>query len=104
MSIRPVEMNGLISRVQDVSTLKQNEDSKPLVDQNNFHNYIEKHIEHNQKQVREADDSDNHQKKYDAKEKGSNSYSSHNNPNKKKKGEDKKNQKKSKDAGFDIRI
>lgn len=103
MSIRPVEMNGVISRVQDVSTLKQNEDSKPLVDQSNFQSHIEKNIQHNQKQVREADDSDNHQKKFDAKEKGSNSYSSQN--SKKKKEEDKKkNQKKNMDAGFDIRI
>ena len=33
MSIRPVDFNGMIQRTQDVSTLKQNEDNRPVVEQ-----------------------------------------------------------------------
>ena len=32
MSIRPVDFNGMIQRTQDVSTLKQNEDNRPVVE------------------------------------------------------------------------
>ena len=36
MSIRPVDMNGVIQRTQDVGTLKQQQDMKPMVDQQNI--------------------------------------------------------------------
>ena len=36
MSIRPVDMNGVIQRTQDVGTLKQHQDMKPMVDQQNI--------------------------------------------------------------------
>lgn len=32
MSIRPIDFNGMVQRTQDVSTLKQNEDNKPVFD------------------------------------------------------------------------
>ena len=32
MSIRPVDLNGMVQRSQDVGTLKQQEDAKPMVD------------------------------------------------------------------------
>lgn len=36
MSIRPVEINGMLQRTMDVGTIKQQEDQKPLVDQQNY--------------------------------------------------------------------
>lgn len=36
MSIRPVVLNGMIQRTQDVGNLKQQEDNKPLVQQQNI--------------------------------------------------------------------
>ena len=35
MSIRPVEFSGVVQRSQDMSTLKQNEDNKPMLQQQN---------------------------------------------------------------------
>lgn len=102
MAIRPIEINGAISRVQDFGTIKQNEDNKHLVDQNNFQTNSKKEIEHHQKKVRNADDSDNYQKKFDAKEKGNGSYFS--NSNKKKDKKQKDDKAKPQSHGFDISI
>ena len=35
MSIRPVEFSGVVQRSQDISSLKQNEDNKPMLQQQN---------------------------------------------------------------------
>ncbi|WP_099468850.1 hypothetical protein [Konateibacter massiliensis] len=104
MSIRPFEINGAISRAQDIGAIKQNEDNKHMVNQNNFHDHAKKEIDHHQKAVRTADDSDNYQKKYDAKEKGNGSYFS--NPNQKKgsKKEQESGKKNEKSRGFDVSI
>ena len=40
MAIGPIELNGVISRTQDVTTIKQHEDQKAQIDQNNFQNQI----------------------------------------------------------------
>lgn len=105
MPIRPIEMNGVISRVQDIGTIKQNEDNKPLVDQSRFQTHFNKEVDQHQKTVREADNSDNYQKKYDAKEKGNGTYFANQN---KKRDNKKQNEKKSKEQeanhGFDISI
>lgn len=74
MGIGPVEMNGIISRTQDIGTLKQHEDAKPLVDQQNYQAQFKNELNQNMRHVRHADDSDNNKKKFDAKEKGSNEY------------------------------
>lgn len=105
MSIRPVEFNGMIQRTQDVSTLKQNENNKPMLEQQNIQTQFSKETIHHMQQVTHADDAKEHEKRYDAKEKGSNEYV--------KQQKKKKEQKKKKDgkvieksisAGFDIKI
>ncbi len=75
MSIGPLNLNGAISRVQDISIIRQNEDQKPVIDQNNIHQQITKEVTTKQERVHDADDTGNHEKKYDAKEKGSGTYS-----------------------------
>ena len=45
MAIGPIEMNGIISRTQDYSTIKQNEDNKGLVQQQAFQTHFEKELD-----------------------------------------------------------
>ena len=67
MSIRPVEFHGVVQRSQDVSALKQNEDNRPMLQQQNVQTQFAKEtMRHN--------DSDNPEQKFDAREKGSNEY------------------------------
>lgn len=74
MSIGPIELNGVISRTQDFSTIKQHEDQKGQIDQNNFQNQFHKEINSKSTQVHHADDAENDEYRYDAKEKGNNEY------------------------------
>lgn len=75
MAISPVLLNGSVSRMQDITQLKQNEDTKGMIDQTNFQNTFHKEIDHKLNQVHQSDNAENYQKKFDAKEKGSNEYS-----------------------------
>lgn len=105
MSIKPIVMSGAISRVQDMSTIKQNEDNKGLVDQKNFQTQFSKEIDHHVKQVNTTDKSENKEYRYDAKEKGNGNFYD----GQKKKREQEKKEEKDKvrvknQGGFDIRI
>ena len=74
MTVRPVHLNGMIQNTQDVSTIKHQENTKPAVEQQNIQ-IQEKQKEQEQAQnVNAKDNADREQKKYDAKEKGSNEY------------------------------
>ena len=66
MSIRPVEFSGVVQRSQDVSTLKQNEDNKAMLQQQNVQTQFAKDTVHHMKQVNHANDADNPKKKFDA--------------------------------------
>ena len=104
MSIRPVEFSGVVQRSQDVSTVKQNEDNKSALQQQNVQTQFAKDTTHHMQQVTHANDSDNSQKKFDAREKGSNEYEDRR--NKKKKAEEKNSGKGSvkTTGGFDMKI
>lgn len=73
--VRPIDLNGMIQRTQDISTMKHNEDNKPVQDQYNIQHGIHKNIERTSKQVVEKDNTENTQYNYDAKEKGNGHYS-----------------------------
>lgn len=75
MSISRVEIQGQITRAQDFTTIKQNEDNKGLVDQSNFQHQSERNVDNRLHQVNRGDQTENRQKRFDAKEKGSNEYS-----------------------------
>ncbi len=75
MAISPLLFNGSVSRMQDVTQFKQNEDMKGMVDQNNFQNTFHKQIDNRLNQVHQSDNAENRQKKFDAKDKGDNEYS-----------------------------
>lgn len=91
MAVGPVTINGAIQRSQDMSMLKQQEDSRPLVEQQQIQAQLKTQESKLLKQVKHADDADQHKKKYDAKEKGSNEYKEQGN-RKKKQQEKNKNQ------------
>ncbi len=74
MSIGPMQLNGIMTRTQDFTAIKQNEDMKPMLDQSVFQNTMEKTVEKKLTQVREGDEADNYQRRHDAKEKGKNEY------------------------------
>ncbi len=59
MSIRPVEFSGVVQRSQDVSALKQNEDNKSMLQQQNVQTQFAKDTMHHMQQVTHANDSDN---------------------------------------------
>lgn len=104
MSIRPVEFSGVVQRSQDISTVKQNEDNKSMLQQQNVQTQFAKDTAHHMQQVTHANDSDNPKKKFDAREKGSNEYEDRR--NKKKKAEEKNSGKVSvkTTGGFDMKI
>ncbi len=74
MAIGFVEMQGQITRAQDFTTVKHNEDTKGLVDQSNFGQQMTRQVEKQTQRVNEKNKMENRQKKFDAKEKGSNEY------------------------------
>lgn len=104
MSIRPVEYNGVIQRANDVGTVKQNEDNKPVLEQHNIQAQFSKETVRHMQQVIHADDAQQHQKQYDAREKGSNEYVNQQKQKKKEKKKDGKVIEKSISGGFDIKI
>lgn len=75
MAISPMMFNGSVTRMQDVTQVKHNEDMKGMVDQTNFQNTFHKQIDHKLNQVHHSDNAENRQKKFDAKDKGDNEYS-----------------------------
>ncbi len=74
MAIGPMQLNGILTRTQDYTPIKQNEDMKPMVDQSVFQNTMQKNIEKKLTQVKESDETDTYQRKQDAKDKGKNEY------------------------------
>lgn len=75
MAIGSISLQGQITRAQDFSTLKQNEDNKVVVDQGNFQTHFNKEVHQNLNRVRQSDNTENQGKKFDAKEKGNGEYS-----------------------------
>lgn len=74
MAIGPMQLNGIMTRTQDYTALKQNENMKPVLDQAVFQQTIEKNVEKRLTQVKEAEETDTYQRRQDAKEKGKNEY------------------------------
>lgn len=63
-----------ITRTQDYTTIKQNQDNKGTTDQLNFGQQLQKETNRKSQEVRSGDDSDWKNKKFDAKEKSENEY------------------------------
>lgn len=107
MSIRPVDFNGMIQRTQDVGNLKQHEDNKPVIQQHNIEVKQEKQEDNLAHKVQDTEGKENFEFRYDAKEKGSNSYSKEERKRKKQekgKEEDGKILPKERKSSFDVKI
>ena len=107
MSIRPVDFNGMIQRTQDIGILKQNEDNKPVVQQHNIEIKQEKQEDNLAHKVQDTEEKENFEFRYDAKEKGSDSYSSDKRKKKKREKEQVKDGKvlpKERKTSFDVKI
>lgn len=74
MAIGMIELQGQITRAQDYTTIKQNEDNKPMLDQMNFGEQMSRQVERKAEEVNQADKSEYYNRKFDAKDKGDNEY------------------------------
>lgn len=66
---------GAVTRSQDYTIIKQNEDNKPMADQANIGQQVEKQTEQLTREVHSSDNADWYDQRPDAKEKGKNKYS-----------------------------
>ena len=106
MSIRPVVLNGMIQRTQDVGNLKQQEDNRPIVEQQNIQIEQQKHEDQLTHRVQDPEEKEND--RYDAKEKGNNEYEGESGRHKKRREEEPENEGKvilkGQGSHFDIKI
>lgn len=66
---------GAVTRSQDYTIIKQNEDNKPMIDQANIGQQIEKQADQLSREVHSSDNAEWYDQRPDAKEKGKNKYS-----------------------------
>lgn len=74
MAISPVEMISMAPKSQEASFMKQSEVHKPNVEQQVMTAKMNQEIKHNSTQAVPTKKSNNPEYRYDAKEKGNNSY------------------------------
>ena len=74
MAIGFVELQGQITRAQDFTTVKHNEDTKGMVEQANVGQEITKQVQRQVNRVNKGEQPEYHERKFDAKDKGSNEY------------------------------
>lgn len=75
MAIGQIEIQGQITRAQDITTIKHHEDNKGMVEQTNVSSQFAKQVENHVKRVNDGQKPEYQNKKFDAREKGSNEYS-----------------------------
>ena len=100
--MRPFEVNSYIGRTQDIGLIKQNQDSKPLVQQHAIAQNFEKQVDSQMEQVHHKENSE-FEKPFDENGKGGASYEERERKKKEKEDEDGKVTVKTR-ANFDIRI
>ena len=75
MAIGQIELQGQISRAQDFTTIKHNEDTRSSVEQANVSTQFARVVEERIKRVNQGEQPEYRNRKFDAKDKGSNEYS-----------------------------
>ena len=106
MSIRPVVLNGMIQRTDDVGQMKQNEIHKPIVDQQNGQQMIQKKEAVAAHTVMDPNKNEKLNNQADAKEEGKGFYYK-SNSSKKKKSDSKDGaviKKNVSSSGFDMKV
>ena len=74
MAFGIVDLNTAMTGINDYHVIKNQEDSKGMVQQSNLQNSMEHGVEVKLTHVRERDDVSGDQRKFDARDKGSNEY------------------------------
>jgi uncharacterized protein YwqG len=74
MPIKPIDIITMPPKSQEVSVYKQHEVQKPMNEQMHLNNQFNNEIRHNGQQATKTIKSENREYRYDAKEKGNNSY------------------------------
>ena len=74
MAIGQIEIQGQITRAQDFTFLKHNEDTRGTVEQANAGEQVAKQADEQVNKVNQKQQPENQNNKHDAKEKGSNEY------------------------------
>ena len=74
MTISRVELQGQITRAQDFTAIKHQEDSRGFVEQANIHQKTEQKVEVKARQVQHGDKAENEGKRFDAKDGGNGHY------------------------------
>ncbi|MDY2912098.1 MAG: hypothetical protein SOT58_08635 [Agathobacter sp.] len=82
MSVRPVDFNGMMQSQQNVSNVKQNEDQRPILQQQQAFQTVVKQEEASARQVVNKNDLSREEYKFDARDGSKNEYQ--NNQRKKK--------------------
>lgn len=84
MAINPLLISGTIQRMDDMSMIKQQQDVRPVIEQQNAQNQVEKRVQQMQHQVINPEDTNKTDTRADAREKGKNEYFSRKKSGKKK--------------------
>lgn len=87
MAIGLVELHGQVTRAQDFTAVKHNEDSKGMVEQANVGQQMTKQVEKQVSRVNKGQQPEYHERKFDARDKGSNEYQGDGGRKRKKPGE-----------------
>lgn len=74
MAISPILMNAVIQRTDDVGVVKNQQDSRPMVEQQNVQTHMAKRVDEQRRQVVTSEDSRKADTHADAREKGKNEY------------------------------
>lgn len=102
--ISPIEMNAVISRTQDIASLRHNEDNKAALDNANVQTQMDVKRDEEAYTVQTTQNSDATNTKHDAKEKGRNEFFDIRRKDKKAKEPDAVVRVKSPSPGFDLKI
>ena len=103
MSVRPVDFNGMMQNQQNVSNVKQNEDQRPILQQQQAFQTVVKQEEASARQVVNKNDLSREEYKFDARDGSKNEYQN-NQRKKKEKMEDGHVRIKGMSGGFDMTI
>ncbi len=105
MAFGIVDLNSAMTGINDYHNMRHQEDTRGLVEQGNIRSQLDQGVERRMNAVHQSDDTNNNQKKFDAKEKGSNEYSGDGGRRQKKQDESAKDGKViPKYSGFDMKI
>lgn len=106
MTISRVEIQGQITNSHDFTAIKHHEDNRGAVQQNVIQHQNQQSVELKLQHVNDAEHTENRQKKFDAKEEGSNQYQGDGGQHKKSKDKnpDGKVVLKTPQHGFDLKI